>query len=73
MSNQEWTNRGKTIAELVKELQSFEGQSLEVRISLDGGATSAPISLVGTTAHRGTAYALLRNSEDQPSLIHHGE
>ena len=44
----EWVTRGKTIRELVKELQSFENQELEVRISIDGGKTQKAISLVGT-------------------------
>jgi hypothetical protein len=38
--------RGKTIAELIDELRSFEDQNLEVRISTDDGETHKPISLV---------------------------
>lgn len=43
--NQE--SRGKSIAQLIKELQTFEDQSSEVRISLDGGKTHYPVSIVG--------------------------
>jgi len=68
MNNFEWTSRGKTISDLIEELRSFEDQSLEVRISCDGGATSLPISLVGKF---GGKYAVLQNCEDQPSLMKH--
>ncbi|MEP3244600.1 MAG: hypothetical protein ABJN40_00005 [Sneathiella sp.] len=44
--NPEWVTRGKTIRGLIKELQSFENQDLVVEISLDGGDTTKPISLV---------------------------
>lgn len=43
----EWMTKGKTIAELIDELRSFEDQNLEVRISTDDGETHRPISLVG--------------------------
>lgn len=42
-----WELRGKSIKQLIKELQSFEDQELEVMISLDSGDTLYPISLVG--------------------------
>jgi hypothetical protein len=41
-----WVTRGKTIRELIEELQSFENQGLLVEISLDYGTTHKPISLV---------------------------
>ena len=41
-----WKSKGKTISQLIKELQTFEDQSLEVRISLDGGKTHYTVSLV---------------------------
>ncbi|MCW9051329.1 MAG: hypothetical protein OQJ91_03245 [Motiliproteus sp.] len=41
-----WVIRGKTIADLIQELQSFENQQMEVRLSLDNGDSSACISLV---------------------------
>jgi len=43
----EWITRGKTIRQLIKELQSFDNSELEVRLSLDGGKSHRPISLVG--------------------------
>jgi hypothetical protein len=55
-----WVIRGKTIRQLIKELQSFEDQGLEVRISLDGGKTDKPISLVEKRRGR----AVLCNSEN---------
>ena len=67
MTNSNWTTRGKTIAGLIKELQSFEDHSLEVRISIDGGASSVPISLVGKTLHRG------RTCEEEPTWFQRGE
>lgn len=42
----DWITRGKTIRQLIKELQSFEDQDLLVEISMDGGSTHKPISLV---------------------------
>jgi hypothetical protein len=42
----DWVVRGKTIRQLINELQSFENQELFVEISLDGGDTHKPISLV---------------------------
>jgi len=42
----EWVTRGKSIRQLIKELQSFENQDLEVRISIDAGDSHQPISLV---------------------------
>lgn len=42
----DWENRGKTIEQLIRELQSFENQQLLVELSLDSGDTSKPISLV---------------------------
>ena len=48
MSKQpEWVTRGKTIKQLIKELESFEDQNLFVEISLDDGETLKPISSVG--------------------------
>lgn len=39
--------RGKTIKGLIEELMTFEDQDLYVEISVDGGDTVRPISLVG--------------------------
>lgn len=68
MSSPEWTRRGKSVRELIAELQTFENQELEVRISIDRGDTSVPISLVGKS---GEKYALLMNCEDVPKPIRH--
>jgi pentose-5-phosphate-3-epimerase len=54
-----WVIRGKTIRQLVKELQSFENQDLFVEISVDGGDTHKPISLVKKSGQ----LCLLVNSE----------
>ena len=63
MTNPEWTSRGKTVAQLIKELLTFENQEIEVRISVDGGETSFPISLVGKANGK---FALLQNCQDIP-------
>jgi len=53
----EWASRGKTISQLIAELQTFENKDMEVRISIDDGATHKGISLV----ERNGAYCLLLN------------
>jgi len=68
MINPDWTSKGKTVAQLIQELQTFENQQMEVRISLDGGDTSFPISLVGKSNGK---YAVLRNCQDVPTAVHH--
>jgi len=45
--NSDIQNRGKTIRNLIKELESFENQDLEVKISLNSGDTNFSIGLVG--------------------------
>lgn len=57
---QQWITKGKTISQLIEELLTFEDQNLEVRISLDGGETHRPISIVG----RFDGLCLLINCED---------
>jgi len=57
--NPSWVVRGKTIRQLVKELQSFENQDLLVEISIDGGNTKKTISLVKKVGN----ICLLVNSE----------
>jgi|UPI00068BBE40 hypothetical protein len=60
----EWVTRGKTIRHLIKELESFENQDLEVRISLDDGDTHSCISLVAKDFDEsGEEYCVLMNSE----------
>ncbi|MGY2199274.1 hypothetical protein [Pseudomonas gingeri] len=44
--NPSWVTRGKTIRELIKELQTFDDLDIPVEISVDGGDTQKPISLV---------------------------
>jgi hypothetical protein len=68
MINPEWTSCGKTVAKLIEELRTFENQELEVRISIDDGKTSYPISLVGKYENK---YALLLNCQDIPTIIDH--
>jgi hypothetical protein len=68
MSNSNWQSRGKTVSQLIKELQTFENQEMEVRISVDGGETSVPISLVGKVKGR---FAMLENCEETPSVLNH--
>jgi len=62
-----WEGRGKTISGLIKELKSFENQEMEIRISIDGGDTSLPISLVGKFGDVG----VLLNCEETPSIRKH--
>jgi hypothetical protein len=57
--NPEWVTRGKTIRQLIGELQTFENQELKVEISLDRGETHKPISLVRKDGN----YCVLANSE----------
>ncbi len=71
MAEPAWTGRGKSVADLIKELQTFEDQSLEVRISTDGGDTSLPISLVGKSLCNGRSCATLQNCQDEPTPIRH--
>jgi len=68
MINPDWTSKGKTVAHLIEELRSFENQEMEVRISLDGGETSFPISLVGKLSGK---YAVLLNCQDVPTAVRH--
>jgi sulfur transfer protein SufE len=68
MSSSAWASRGKTIAGLIKELQAFPDQDIEVRISVDGCDSSVPISLVGKLENK---YAILMNCEDKPTIVLH--
>jgi hypothetical protein len=70
MTEPEWTSHSKTVAQLIKELQSFENQDLEVRISVSDGKTSVPVSLVGKVDGK---YAVLMNCQSEPSILRHGE
>jgi len=42
-----WEDSDKKLPSLIAALQSFENHELEVRISVDGGKSHRPISLVG--------------------------
>jgi hypothetical protein len=64
----DWTSRGKTVEQLIKELKSFENQQLEVRISIDGGDTSYPVSIL---TKRQNKYAMIENHQEKPSIIKH--
>ncbi len=57
----EWIMQGKSIKQLIKELESFEDQNLLVEISFDDGETSKPISLVGKINGK----CMLLNCENQ--------
>ncbi|WP_273766197.1 hypothetical protein [Aeromonas hydrophila] len=60
----EWVTRGKTIKQLIKELESFEHQDLEVRLSLDYGDSHHCVSLVAKGFDdAGNEYCILSNSE----------
>ena len=45
--NENFETRGKTIRQLIRELKTFENHELEIRISIDGGDSHYPISIVG--------------------------
>ncbi|WP_321533105.1 hypothetical protein [uncultured Desulfuromonas sp.] len=57
---QQWITKGKTISQLIEELLTFEDQNLEVQISMDGGETHKPISIIGSF----NGLCLLINCED---------
>lgn len=56
------------MAQLIEELLTFENQQMEARISVDGGETSLPISLVGKSNGK---FALVLNCQDVPTPIKH--
>lgn len=62
----DWVTRGKTVRQLIEELETFENQDLEVRISVDGGDTDLCISLVGKV--RGRAVLMNCENEGPPGL-----
>ena len=55
----EWVVKGKTIRQLINELQTFQDLDMEVRISLDDSDNHKPISLVENS----DKYCVLVNSE----------
>jgi hypothetical protein len=42
-----WEIKGRTIEQLIHELRTFSNQKAKIRISIDGGDTLYPISLLG--------------------------
>lgn len=56
----EWVTRGRTIRQLIAELQSFSDLDAEVRISVDYGDTNCCISIV----ERHGQYCVLVNAEE---------
>ncbi|KJH61627.1 hypothetical protein ACYU0V_04315 [Acinetobacter sp. X9] len=60
LSKTNWISNGKTIQQLILELQSFENKDLFVELSLDGGDSSKPISLVAKIDGK----CVLMNCED---------
>ena len=55
----DWVTRGKSVRQLIQELQTFENQDLEVFISTDDGETAKCISLVTKSGGK----VLLKNCE----------
>ena len=68
MNGPDWAGCGKTVAQLIAELQTFEDPQMQVRLSVDGGSTSVPISLVVRCNGK---YAVLKNAQDVPDVIRH--
>ena len=66
--NEDYTSCGKTISGLIEEFKTFENQQLEVRVSIDGGLTSMPISIL---TKRENTYALIQNCQAVPTIIQH--
>jgi hypothetical protein len=54
----EWITKGKSITQLIKELGSFEDQTLEVRLTFNGGESHKPISILT----RRDGYAMIEYS-----------
>ncbi|MDR1063479.1 MAG: hypothetical protein LBL48_06050 [Azoarcus sp.] len=42
-----WLDSRQTVSDLIVELESFEDQNLEVLLSVDGGQTTHPITMIG--------------------------
>ena len=42
----EWVTKGKTVRQLIKELQTFEDQDIEARISINGSDIDYCISIL---------------------------
>lgn len=59
----EWMTKGKTIRELIAELQSFDDQDLEVKISIDDGESFKKISIVERENEQEITFCGLTNCE----------
>ena len=59
----EWVTKGKTIRQLIKELQTFEDQDMEVKLSIDSGESFKCISIVGKDTEKGKSICSLTNHE----------
>lgn len=46
-ADESWIYDGKTIAQLIRDLETFEDKTMKVFISIDCGKTRFPISIVG--------------------------
>ena len=69
MTEPRWKARGRTVAQPIDELAAFGELQLEVRISVDGGVTSLPISLV---IRRDGKYLVLENWQGSPTIVRPG-
>ncbi len=61
-----WEIKGKTIEQLIQELRTFSDQKAKIRISIDGGDTLYPISMLGnfnTTEGRTPGIAFFPSDE----------
>jgi hypothetical protein len=56
----DWVTRGKTIRQVIAELQTFEDQDMEVRMSFDYGDTHRCVSII----QRQGDCCVLVNTED---------
>ena len=48
----QWINSDKKLLDLIAALRSFEDQELEVLLSVDGGQSTLPITVVGNNKGR---------------------
>ena len=62
--SENWVTCGKSIRKLIEELQTFENQDLEVRVSIDGGKNHKPISIVGKEGDESNIVCVLKYCEE---------
>ena len=63
-----WATRGKSIRQLIEELQSFEDSDLDVRIRTDDGAAWTPISLVSKEIAGESSYCAIATCKVSQSM-----